>query len=359
MPLIMSGCFWLQIAEREGSLIFCIYCYCSGGIERLKKTTEDALPPTLKGEHRVHRDFLSFIRFSFIIILCVLSLILCIPLGGWQGGCLLLMPWFERTHSRVEVTPAVRKYSEDMLRPGLKNIDNSHRLKLLLSLGRLLLDDRRGVAGSHLSPEEMMRLSGSAKGEYVPAGSEVLIDLPGDKRETARILYNTYMRPDETGIYFGPSAGDIFRFRCAFGCTHFARAFVAAAKSLGIIRDPRELRYVVACKGDEYNRCVADNDRKSPMNGHQFVMVRISNQWFAINTSRVDEYVVMPENFNPDDLGKANIPVVFKSYRDVTFLLRKIGKDSNDDCGDTSLQALMNIYRSGDEDSSEFRWRVF
>ena len=43
-------------------------------------------------------------------------------------------------------------------------------------------------------------------------------------------------------------------------------------------------------------------------------------------------------------------------YPGVVFLIRKIGTDYNDDCGDNSLTALMNISRSGDSQHAEFLW---
>ena len=68
----------------------------------------------------------------------------------------------------------------------------------------------------------------------------------------------------------------------------------------------------------------------------------------------------MPVGFSPDSLSPPqNIPIRFESYPDVTFLLRKIGKDYNDDCNDNSLAALMNISRSGDAQDSNFKWERF
>ncbi|MBI5579982.1 MAG: hypothetical protein HY895_12565 [Deltaproteobacteria bacterium] len=54
-----------------------------------------------------------------------------------------------------------------------------------------------------------------------------------------------------------------------------------------------------------------------------------------------------------------NIPIRFASYPGVTFLLRKVGKDYNDDCNDGSLTGLMDIYRSGDDKGSTFKWEKY
>ena len=83
------------------------------------------------------------------------------------------------------------------------------------------------------------------------------------------------------------------------------------------------------------------------INGHQFAIIRIAGKWIALNTSR-SEWTQLPEEFTPDSVvPPKNIFVRFASYPEATFLFRKIGKDFNDDCNDSSLTALMNIYRFG------------
>lgn len=119
------------------------------------------------------------------------------------------------------------------------------------------------------------------------------------------------------------------------------------------------MRYAISSKSDDYNQALEKSDKEMTINGHQFVIVRIDSRWIAINTSK-SEYTVMPENFSPDDIQPPeNIPVRFGAYPDVTFLLRKISRNFNEDCNDNSLSALMNISRSGDSQSSDFRWEKF
>lgn len=40
-------------------------------------------------------------------------------------------------------------------------------------------------------------------------------------------------------------------------------------------------------------------------------------------------------------------------------MLRKIGRDYDDDCGDDSLGRLMNISRSGDPRDAVFKWEEY
>jgi protein-S-isoprenylcysteine O-methyltransferase Ste14 len=167
------------------------------------------------------------------------------------------------------------------------------------------------------------------------------------------------MRHDPADVFFGPSADEIVGTRAAFGCTHYARAFIAVVKALEIISDPKDLRYVISSKADDYNRAMADQDFRATINGHQFVIVRFDSQWIAINTSK-GESTPLPAGFDPDScMPPHNIPMRFSAYPDVVFLLRRIGSDWDDGCGDNSRTALMNISRSGDPESSAFLWESF
>jgi len=89
-------------------------------------------------------------------------------------------------------------------------------------------------------------------------------------------------------------------------------------------------------------------------------MVKVNSKWIAINTTK-SEITEMPEGFSPDSCTPpGNISIRFKSYpSDIVFLLRKIGKDYNDDCGDNSLSHLMNISRSGDPQDAAFKWERY
>jgi hypothetical protein len=118
-------------------------------------------------------------------------------------------------------------------------------------------------------------------------------------------------------------------------------------------------RYVISSKADDYNQAFDNHDQDLTVNGHQLIAVKIQAKWLALNTSK-GECSALPDGFSPDSVAPPhNIPVRFAAYPDVTFLLRKIGQDYTDDCYDNSLAALMNIYRSGNAQTSEFKWERF
>jgi hypothetical protein len=167
------------------------------------------------------------------------------------------------------------------------------------------------------------------------------------------------MRSNPADVFFAPSADEIIKTKAAFGCSHYARSFIAVVKALDLVANPKDIRYAISSKSDNYNQALTKEDKEMTINGHQFVIVRIAGKWIALNTSK-SEWTQLPGKFTPDSVvPPKNISVQFASYPEVTFLFRKIGKDFNDDCNDSSLIALMNIYRSGDADNQDFKWEEY
>ena len=160
-------------------------------------------------------------------------------------------------------------------------------------------------------------------------------------------------------VFFAPSADDIIETKAAFGCSHYSRSFIAIVKVLGLVANPGDIRYAITSKSDNYNQALAKGDKEMTINGHQFVIVRIAGKWIALNSSKA-EWTQLPDDFTPDSVvPPKNISVRFDSYPEITFLFRKVGRDFNDDCNDSSLSALMNIYRSGDANIQDFKWEEY
>jgi len=242
------------------------------------------------------------------------------------------------------------------VKPILDSYKSKDKLSLLLKISDILIDAETGIHTNEIQPSTYMMYD---KLDKVGLGFLITFTLTSEQKQILKAWHSKFMQKNPADLFFAPSADEIIRTRAAFGCTHYARSFIAVVKALGIIYDPGEMRYVVSSKSDDYNKALEKLDRKMTINGHQFVLVNIDSKWIAINTSK-SEYIMMPEDFSPDNLNPPNnIPIHFKSYPDVTFLLRKIGKDYNDDCDDNSLSALMNISRSGDSQRSDFKWEKY
>lgn len=261
----------------------------------------------------------------------------------------------------LEVTDEIENYANETVKPKIGSIPQKDPLSQFLGIISILLDPKYGIFSNTLHPQDFMILAQKSRQQVIPSNSPLLSYLPEEKREIVRILHNKYMLNQVTGIFFGPSASDIIKYKYAFGCSHYARAFIAVVKALKLAKTPTDLRYVISSKYDDYNRCVELKGNNCPtINGHQFVLVNIKDNWIALNTNKNNDYVVFPKGFTPDmNLKKTNIPIVFKKIPGIVFLLRGIGRDYSDDPGDNSLVSLTNISRSGEAASSELVWDKF
>jgi len=259
----------------------------------------------------------------------------------------------------LTVTESIQNYSNDTI---LKNINNeTDDLSKLLKIVSILLDKSSGISTSNIDPGDFMKLSFISRQHAVGQGSILLYILPDTNRETIRVLHNKYMIQDASCIFFSPTADDIIKYKFAFGCTHYARAFISIVKSLHIIQNPQNMRYVISCNSVDYNNyLLSDNKDNFTINGHQFVIVKIKNKWYAINTNRLNDYTVLPDTFSPDmDIYDKNYTITFKAIENKTFLFRKIAKDYDDNCNDNSFRKLMNIYISGNHFSNVANWEKY
>jgi hypothetical protein len=258
--------------------------------------------------------------------------------------------------SRVEVTPVVREYAANTVRPALDASAKKDRLSQLLKVSEILIDPATGVCRNSIAPAKFIFYD---KLEKIGLGFLVTFSLAPGQKKILESWHLKFMGNTPSDVFFRPAADDVVGARAAFGCSHFARSFIAVVKALDLVDRPEDLRYAVSCKAGDYNRALEKQDREATINGHQFALVKIDSGWIAINTSKA-EWIAMPKGFSPEVVRPPeNTAVRFKSYPGVTFLLRKIGKDGNDDCSDDSLERLVNIYRSGDVRDSGFRWERY
>ena len=258
--------------------------------------------------------------------------------------------------SLINVTPHIRDYAINTVKPVLDSHPKKDTFSLLLKVSEILIDPVIGIHTNEIEPGNYIIYD---KLDKIKLGFLITYKLSPEQKKTLKTWRLKYMQKNPADVFFAPSADEIIKTKAAFGCSHYARSFIAVVKALDLIDKPEDLRYVISSKADNYNQALEKSDRKITINGHQFVLAKIDSKWMAINTSK-GEWTAMPAGFSPDSLSPPqNIPVRFASYPDVTFLLRKIGNDYNDDCNDRSLTGLMNIYRSGDDKESAFKWEKY
>lgn len=258
--------------------------------------------------------------------------------------------------SLIEATPRIREYAINTVKPALDCYAKRDKLSLLLKISDILIGSELGIHANEIKPSTFIIYD---KLEKIKLGFLVALKLSPEQKEILREWHSKFMHKNPANVFFAPSADEIIKTKAAFGCTHDARSFIAVVKALDLIDKPEDLRYVISSKADDYDKALEKMDSGMTINGHQFVMAKIDSKWIAINTSK-SEWTAMPEGFSPDSLSPPkNIPIRFASYPGVTFLLRKIGRNYDEDCNDHSLAALMNISRSGDVQDSNFRWERF
>ena len=271
--------------------------------------------------------------------------------------CLISSPAYSGdVGSLIEVTPTVNEYAFNVVKTILDSYRNKDRLSQLIKASEVMTDSKLGVQTNTIEPGKFIIYD---KLETLKLGFLCTFNLSSEQKQILKAWRSKFMRSSSADVFFAPSADDIIKTKAAFGCSHYARSFIAVVKALHLVADPEDIRYAISSKSDDYNQALAKRDKEMTINGHQFVIIKISGKWIALNTSK-SEWTQLPDGFTPDSaVPPKNISVRFASYPEVTFLLRKIGKDFNDDCNDGSLIALMNIYRSGDENNPDFKWEEY
>ena len=258
--------------------------------------------------------------------------------------------------SLIDVTPIIKAYALTVVKPVLDSYPQKDKLSQLLKVSEIITDSKIGIQTNAIEPSKFIIYD---KLETLKLGFLFTLNLSSEQKQILKTWRSRFMRLNPADVFFAPSANDIIETKAAFGCSHYARSFIALVKALHLVDNPKDIRYAVTSKSDNYNQALAERDKDMTINGHQFVIVRIAGKWIALNTSK-SEWTQLPDTFTPDSVvPPKNIPVRFASYPKVTFLFRKIGKDFNDDCGDRSLTALMNIYRSGEADVQDFKWETY
>ena len=287
-------------------------------------------------------------KFIVLFIIAVLTCMFSIPVHSWGNESLL------------EVTSNVVKYSNETVKPLLDCYSQKDPLSTLLKVVDIIHDPEIGLHSNQMSPSDFFIFEKLNKISPNLLQSLFLLKFSYQKKVILQRWNSKYMQENPADVFFAPSADEIIKTKAAFGCTHYARAFIAIVKALNLVNNPQDLRYVVSSKADDYNKALHTNDYGMTINGHQFVLVKIHSTWIAIDTSKGNTNI-MTEGFSPGScVPPGNIPIHFESYPDdVVFLLRKIGRNFNDDCGDDSLSALMNISRSGDPGKAGFAWEHY
>lgn len=265
----------------------------------------------------------------------------------------------------LAVTPSIGKYASDIAATFKTGDSAEDKVKAVIAY----MHGKNGIGTANFSPDIFIRLHTAFKGGKItrPEEAAKAIGLPktGSAARTAyNEIYDKYAVPDFRGVFFAPTASDIIEHRMAFGCTHYARAFIAIAKALKLF-SPADMRYVIASSHKDYgNACPVKSSQASgiTINGHQFVLLRYNSHWWFVNTSNKDFEKVPAATLN---YLENNLIVRFPSYAKNSnsghnmLLVRYIGESYDDGACDNSFDRLMNISASGKIDSDICLWKRY
>ena len=175
-----------------------------------------------------------------------------------------------------------------------------------MKVSEVLIDPATGVHVNAMKPRDFILYN---KLDKLRLGFLISFKLSAEQKKIIEAWNSRFMQENPADVFFAPSADDIVRTRAAFGCSHYARAFMAVVKALGIMDAPEDLRYTVSSKADSYNEALEAGDTGMTIHGHQFVLARVENSWVAVNTSK-GKWTAMPQGFSPEGVRPPhNIPV--------------------------------------------------
>ncbi|MCK5106969.1 MAG: hypothetical protein KAI33_06210 [Elusimicrobiales bacterium] len=270
---------------------------------------------------------------------------------------------FAECPSLLTVSPDIKEYALNISSGFKSDFSIESKIKHIIKY----IHGENGLNPKVFSPNGFFNLHAAFKGKNIKRIGKIK-DLPKFKKPDISVIkayaqiYNKYMVPNAREIVFAPTASDIIKHRMAFGCTHYARAFIAIAKALKLFK-PEDIRYVVSSSHTDYNKACSSKgavyDGPDTINGHQFVLLRYDNSWWFINTSNKIFEKVPAKNL---DYRKQNLTVKFPSYAKNKgsghniLLVRYIGKNFNDGTCDNSFDNLMNISVSGKIDNNVCLW---
>lgn len=270
--------------------------------------------------------------------------------------------------SLLAVTPEVERYALDISSGFKEGATLESKLRHIIGY----IHGENGLNPRLFSPDKFFALHYALKGKKLKdiySAKEIagFKDMSPAALEGYRELYNKYMVPDLKGIMFGPEAADLIKHRMAFGCTHYARAFIAVVRALRLV-PPSDIRYVVSSAHKDYGTACASAgavwDGKFTINGHQFVLIRYDGQWKLLNTSD-KEFEIVPAPPALWDYALQNVTAEFPSYAERRemghnhLLVRYIGNDYADGVCDNSFGNLMRISVSGSSNDGKCAWKPY
>jgi hypothetical protein len=160
---------------------------------------------------------LKYCTFLILISLCVFS-----PRFSFS----------EQELSLLSVTPRIREYAINTVEPVLDSCAKRDRLSVLLKISDILISSELGIHTNEIEPSTFIIYDTLEK---LKLGFLISFKLSPEQKNILKEWHSKFMRKNPANVFFAPSADDIIKTKAAFGCSHYARSFIAVVKALDLM----------------------------------------------------------------------------------------------------------------------------
>ena len=230
--------------------------------------------------------------------------------------------------------------------------NTSEKLQVILSA----VYKKDPINVNHLNFQSFEQLTKKYGKDEIPSNTKLNL-VAKEQSELYREMHNRYSRYGLSTLFFGPSAEDVIHFKMAFGCSHFARAILALVRLAKIVPDD-DVKYIAAVSMPDQEKICLSNTDDTMANGHQFLLIKINDQWKYWNTSAPKLELLPALNWRSwrDQNEIIQFASLFKMPDNGRVAVRAIEENSSAPLCDNSLEKLRNIYRSGNSDDMVCHW---
>ena len=148
----------------------------------------------------------------------------------------------------------VKDYAFNVVKPVLDSYHKKDKLSQLVKVSEIITDSELGVQTNAIEPSKFIIYD---KLETLKLGFLYTFNLSSEQKQILKTWRSKFMRSNPADVFFAPSADDIIEKKAAFGCSHYARSFIAVVKALHLVTNPEDLRYAITSKSDNYNQALA------------------------------------------------------------------------------------------------------
>ena len=124
----------------------------------------------------------------------------------------------------TSVTSEVEEYANSVVKPLISHMPDEDKLSKLRKISEVILSMEHGVNVNAVKPSKYIYYDIF---DTLKLGFLVTFNLSSQQKQNIKNWHAKYMEDTPADVFFAPSASEIIKDRAAFGCTHYARVFIA------------------------------------------------------------------------------------------------------------------------------------